>query len=176
MSPTTKSPAPAITPQLRRISLNPSHFRVGRWFLLAEGILLVGLGTAGLDSVAMSPSVGPTGAALLGLALTPAHCAVLTGLGVAAVSASLHRRAAVVVTATSTVAFVLLFAIGSVASARATPGLFGFDPRDSALHAVLLAYNLALLMWLIPDALEGPAWIRRRKRPQNGMRPDPLRC
>jgi hypothetical protein len=79
-----------------------------------------------------------------------------------AILSTLRRRTSVTLTALATVMFFVMVIIGSVAAAHATPGPLGFDPRDIVLHAVIAAVNLALLMWLIPDLVEGPAWTPRR--------------
>lgn len=152
MSPTTQGPVPGLTSQLRRVSLNPAHYRSGRWFLLAQGMCLCALGIAGIIY-----SAGHTGVRVLGLALTPAHGGFLLGFGVLAMLASLRRRAAVVLTVTATIVFIVLLVIGAVATAHAAPGLFGFDPRGIVLNGMLVGINLALLIWLLPDLLEGPA-------------------
>jgi hypothetical protein len=166
MSPTTKTQWDGSDSPLRPVSLNPSHFRIGRWWLLGEGLLLVGLGLWGLYSAATHPHMGPTGAPVLWLALSPAHSDVLLGFGLFAAVATVWRRPTVIITGIGAVGFTLLFTIGTVAAVASTPGPLGFDLRDSALHVVLLAFNLALLIWLIPNALEGPGWVRRRARAQ----------
>jgi hypothetical protein len=171
MSPRTKSPFDGSDSPLRPISLNPSHYRSGRWFLLAEGGLLVVLGVWGLAAALAYPDAGPTGAPVLWLALNPAHSGLLLGFGVLAVFATIRRRPTVIITGVGAVAFTLLFMIGTVAAARSAPWLLGFDPGDSVLHGLLLVFNLALLMWLVPDALEGPAWIRRHRRQPPESRP-----
>ena len=153
-------PVPGLTLQLRRVSLNPSHYRFGRFFVLAEGVIVSALGIAGILSSATHPHAPATGAPVLGLALTSAHGALLLGFGVLAILASLRRRTAVLLTASATVMFFVLVIVGSVATTHAAPGPLGFDPGDIVLHALIAALNLALLMWLIPDRLEGPAWIR----------------
>lgn len=162
MSPTTKSPFWGEQSELRPVSLNPSHFRTGRVVLLAEGALLAALGLWGFIASAAHPTAGRAGAPVLVLELTPAYSGVLVGLGVLAVLSAWRRRSALIITGVETVAFVLLFVIGTVASARSAPGPLGFDPADSVLHLIFMALNLALLMWLAADSLEGPRWIRRR--------------
>ncbi len=151
------------TSGLRLVSRNPSHFRNGRWFLLAQGAVLVGLGSAGFISAATHPHAPPAGAPVLGLALTPWHSALLFGFGVLAVFGVLQRRAAIAVTALSAVAFLALVIIGAVFAAHHAPGPFGFEPRDIVLHGVLAVVTFAVLYWLIPDVLEGPAWVSRRE-------------
>jgi hypothetical protein len=167
MSPDTKDRVPGLTSRLRRVSLNPSHYRSGRWFVLAQGVVVSTLGLAGIVSSAVHSHAPASGAPVLGLALTYAHGGLLLGFGVLASLSALRRRTTVMLTATATVVFFVLVIIGGVAVAHATPGPLGFAPSDIVLHAVIAAVNLALLMWLIPDLVEGPAWIRHRDyRPQ----------
>jgi hypothetical protein len=40
MSPAPKAPVPGPTSQLRRVRLDPSHYRSGRWFVVAEGVVV----------------------------------------------------------------------------------------------------------------------------------------
>ena len=167
MSAATKGPVPGRASDLRRVSLNPSHYRSGRWFVLAEGVVVGALGIAGILTSAALPHSPAIGAAVVGLALTSAHGGLLLGFGVLAVVSAVRRRTAVMLTASATVVFFVLVIIASVAAAHAAPGPLGFDACDIVLYAVIAAVNLGLLMWLIPDSLEGPVWIRRRRpRPQ----------
>jgi hypothetical protein len=171
--PVTMGPVPGVTSGLRRVSVDPGHFRNGRWFLLAEGVLVSAFGIAGLVSATLHPHAGRTGAPVVGLASTPAHSGILLAFGVAAIAAVGNRRAAVIVTALSAVAYMVLLFFSSVAAARTMPTPLGFHAADIVLHGVLAVINLALLMWLIPDELEGPAWVPRR-RPRRGRdRPQP---
>lgn len=162
--PVTAGPVPGATSGLRRVPMDPGRFHSGRWFLLAEGLLVSAFGVAGLVSAALHPPAGPTGAPVLGLASTPAQSAVLLGLGVAASAAAVRRRAAITVTAVSAVAYTLLLFFSSVATARARPTPFGFHAADIVLHGVLAAVNFALLMWFIPDELGDEVWAPRRRR------------
>ena len=161
MSPVTQGPVGRLTSGLRLVSRNPGHFRQGRWFLLAEGVLLIALGIAGFFSAATHPDAPPAGAPVLVLALTPWHSAILLGFGVLAVAGTLQRHAAIIVTALGAVGFVVLVFIGAVAAAHHAPGPLGFEARDIVLHGVLAAANFAVLYWLIPDVLEGPDWVPR---------------
>ncbi|OBF54238.1 hypothetical protein A5756_14675 [Mycobacterium sp. 852002-53434_SCH5985345] len=172
MSPVTQGPMGRLTSELRLISRNPSHFRSGRWYLLADGLLLIALGTAGFVSAGVHPHAPPVGAPLLGLALTPWHSALLFGFGVLAVFGAVQRRAAVAVTALSSLVFVALVIIGAIFATHHTPGPLGFEPRDIVLHGVLAVANFAVLYWLIPDALEGPDWVPRRGT-ETGQRTEP---
>ncbi len=171
MSPRTKSPIPGST--LRPVSRSRSQFRTGRVVLLIEGAVMAALGVWGLIAAEVHPGAGPAGAPVLVLALTPAHSGVLLGFGVLAVLSAWRRRSALIVTGVEAVAFLLLFAIGTVASARSAPGPLGFDPADSVLHIIFMALNLALLMWLAAETLEGPRWVRRRTAPARTDPPPP---
>ena len=146
---------------MRLVSRNPGHFRNGRWFLLAEGLVLIGLGICGFVSAAMHPDAPPTGAPVLVLALTPWHSAILLGFGALTLAGTLHRRLAIAVSAAAAVVFMLLVIAGAVAAAHHAPGPLGFEARDIVLHGVLAASNFAVLYWLIPDVLEGPDWVKR---------------
>ena len=167
MTPATQGPVPGFTSGLQRVSLNPSHFRSGRWLVLAEGVVLSTLGIAGV----VSSTAHPGGARALGLHLSPWQLGFFLGFGVLAVVAGLRRRAAVVMTAGASVLFVVMLVISSVAAASGAQRSTGLVASDIVLYGVLAGLNLAVLMWLIPDALEGPAWIpRRRPRPTNRTR------
>jgi hypothetical protein len=165
MSPTTKSPFWGKESALRPVSRSPWHFRTGRVVLLAEGAVLTALGVWGLIAAVVYPGADPAGAPVLVLALTPVHSGVLLGFGVLAALAARRRRSALLVTGAEAVGFMLLFLFCTVASARSDPGPLGFDPGDSVLHGIFMAVNLALLMWLAAESLEGPRWVRRTPAP-----------
>lgn len=169
--PVTAGPVPGVTSDLRRVRMDPGRFRSGRWMLLAEGLSVSAFGIGGLVSAALHPHAGPTGAPILGLTSTAPHSAMLLAFGVAAVAAIGKRHAAVTVTALSAVAYTLLLFIGSVATARATPTLFGFHAAGIVLHGLLGVVNFALLMWLIPDELGDEAWVPRRGRDRDAQQP-----
>jgi hypothetical protein len=161
--PVTAGHVPGLTSGLRRVPTDPSRFRSGRWFLLAEGALVSAFGGAGLVAAALYPHAGPTGAPVLGLASTPAHSGLLLAFGLVAIAAVGNRRAAVTVTALSAVAYLMLLFFSSVATARTMPTPMGFHAADILLHGVLAMVNLALLMWLIPDELGDEVWAPRRR-------------
>ncbi|WP_406813627.1 DUF4383 domain-containing protein [Mycobacterium sp. M23085] len=160
------------TSGLRLVSRKPSHFRSGRWYLLADGVLLIGLGVAGFVSAAFHPHAPPTGAPVLWLALTPWHSALLAGLGALAVIGVVQRHAAIAATALCTVVFAALVIIGAVAAAHHAPGPLGFEARDIVLHGVLAAISFAVLYWLLPDVLEGPDWVPRKQTGNRARRRD----
>ncbi|MEY8014153.1 DUF4383 domain-containing protein [Mycobacterium servetii] len=153
--------------------MDPRHFRSGRWWVLAEGVLVAALGVAGLVSAARHPHAGPTGAPVLGLATTPAHSGMLLAFGVVAVGSVGNRRAAVTVTGFSAAAYTILLFVGAVAATHRTPTPLGFHAADVVLHGVLAVVNLGLLMWLAPDALADPVWVRRRRESDRRQRPSP---
>ena len=153
------------TSGLRLVSRNPSHFRNGRWFLLAEAALLIGLGSAGFVSAAMHPHAAPAGAPVLGLALTPWHSALLFGFGVLAVARrSPAPRSDSGDRAQCRVAFVALVIIGAVFAAHHVPGPLGFEPRDIVLHGVLAVASFAVLYWLIPTCSRAQVGFRAGER------------
>ncbi|HEX4100124.1 MAG: DUF4383 domain-containing protein [Pseudonocardiaceae bacterium] len=162
---TTKSPFWGTESALIPVSRSPWYFRTGRVVLLAEGAVLTALGVWGLIAEVVYPDAGPAGAPVLVLALTTMHSGVLLGFGVLAALAARWRRSALMVTGAGAVGFMLLFLFGTVASAKSDPGPLGFDPGDSVLHLIFMALNLALLMWLGAETLEGPRWIRRDPAP-----------
>ena len=162
--PVTAGHVPGVTSGLRRIPMDPGRFHSGRWFLLAEGLLVSAFGVAGLISAALHPRAGPTGAPVLGLAITAAQSAILLGFGVVAIAAVAKRRAAITVTALSAIAYFMLLFFSSVATARANPTPLGFHAADIVLHGVLGVVNLGLLMWFIPDELGDEVWGPRRGR------------
>jgi hypothetical protein len=166
MSPVSEDPVPGATSGLQRISLNPAHFRSARWLLLAEGLLVGALGGVGLVAAGAHSGPGPAGVPVLGLTLTPAQSGLLLGFALLAVGATGYRRAAVIVTGVGAAGCLLLLVIGGVAAAYDRPGPFGFTLHGILLHALLAAINLAILIWLIPDSLEGPEWVKRP--PQDG--------
>lgn len=168
--PVTAGHVPGVTSGLRRIPMDPGRFHSGRWFLLAEGVLVSAFGIAGLISAALDPHAGATGAPVLGLATTPAHSAILLAFGVVAIAAIAKRRAAVTVTALSAIAYFMLLFFSSVATAQAKPTPLGFHAADIVLHGVLGVVNLGLLMWFIPDELGDEVWGPRRGRSRDRRR------
>jgi hypothetical protein len=162
--PVTAGPVPGMTDGLRRVPADPKRFRSGRWFLLAEGVLVSVFGIAGLISAALRPHVENTRAPVSGMASTPAHSAILLALGLVAIVAVGSRRAAVTVTALSAVGYLVLLFVSSVGAARGLPTPSGWQSAGVLLHGVLAVVNLALLMWLIPDELGDETWVPRRRR------------
>jgi hypothetical protein len=150
---------------LRQVDLDPSHYRSGRWVLLAQGLILSALGATGLvEGLARPGPAGPGGAAVLVLRLTPLHSAVLVAFGLAALVAPLHRRATNWVTGLSLIAAVLGFTIAVTAATNGPSGLWGLDFGDAWLHGVVMIVDLALLVWLLPDELQDPGWFWKRRR------------
>jgi hypothetical protein len=162
-----KSPTKSLFPgrqssRLRQVDLDPGHYRSGRWVLLTQGLVLSGLGAAGLvESLSRAWPAG--GAQVLMLRLTPLHSAVLLVFGLAAVVAPIRRRATNWVTGLSLIAAVLGFTIGVTAATNGPAGLWGLDFGDAWLHAAVMIVDLCLLVWLMPDELQDPGWVWKRR-------------
>lgn len=100
------------------------------------------------------------------LALTPIHCWLLLAAGLVIALATLRRRLAVAAASVAGVAKIIMFAVGTATlgtpdGGHSTIRLWHYQVGDSVVFSVLTAYNLAVLLWLIANALEGPAWVRR---------------
>lgn len=159
----TKGRVPGETGNLEKISLNPSHWRSGRIFLLSQGVLTGILGAAAVGWAIASPLAEPTRIPLLGLRFSLLHGAMLLGYAALACLASMSRRAALWFTAVALAVWFALTVTCAVATTHHVPGPLGFDLPDMLLYAVLVAYNTGLLLWLNADAIEGPAWVPRRR-------------
>jgi hypothetical protein len=171
----TKSPYWGRASRLRQVDLDPSHYRVGRWLLLAQGLVLIGLGVAGLRAGVGHPRPAG-GAQVLMLRLTPLHAGALLAFGLLVVAAIGSRRATTWATAVSLLAAMLAFTIGVTAATDGPAGPWGLDFGDAWLHAVVMVVDLALLVWLLPDELQDPAWMpRRRPSPRDPDHPSDAR-
>lgn len=160
---------PAGNTSLIPVNLDQSHFRTARWWLLAEGVLLLALGVAGLILGQLRRTEVIGAAPDWDLALTPIHSWLLIGAGILAGLAMLHRRTTLAATTIGAIAGLLLFAIGTASLGTPATGhsmlrLWRYQVGDSVLFCVLTAYNFALTVWLVANAIEGPAWVRRHTR------------
>ncbi len=158
----TIGPVPGATSDLRRVSLNPPHWRNIRWLLGAEALATGLFGLAGLIGVYL---VAPhdVGFTVAGLILTPTLSWVMLGIAAIAVASLLYRRLALVSTAVLGTCALGLVIVAAVAAAHHAPGPLGFTTAAIVLWAVVFCYNLALGMWVAPDHIEGPAWVPRRR-------------
>ena len=149
----------------------PSRFRVGRWFLLAEGVAVAELAGFALVGDSTPHVRGSAVFTMWGMTLTPVRGWLLFAFGVVAVVATLNRRATVIVTAAALVASLALTGLADSALATGVPHQWGVDPHNAGLYAVLVLYDFALLTWLLPDL-----WERREValRERHGKR-KPLR-
>jgi hypothetical protein len=147
---------------VRPVDVNPYLLRTGRVPLVIEGVLLVALGMWGLATNSTYPVVGPAGAPVLVFHFTVLHSWVLLVTGVLAVISARRRRTALIFTGFQFMGYMLLFAVGSVAYARAARTPMGFDPGDSFLHLVIAVTGAALFMWLAGQIMEGQWWVRDR--------------
>ena len=159
----TRGPVPGATSELRRVSLNRPHWRNVRWLLGAEALGAGILGLAGLIGVFV---VAPHDVAftVAGVILTPTLSWVMLGIAATAVAALLCRRLALLFTAVLSSCAVALVVISAVSAAPHAPGPLGFTAAAILLWAVVFCYNFAVGMWLVPDNIEGPAWVPRRQK------------
>lgn len=133
------------------------RFRLAHLALLGQGLLIGILGGFALAWSMANLRFGPEGTPILGLAVTPLHGGLLMACGAVAILACLGRW--------TTVGFSVLAAAGwgalTVAcawgAAHHTPGILGFDPRDTLLYAALAVYNVALCWWLAPTLRVTPS-------------------
>ncbi|PEG38550.1 hypothetical protein CQY20_12650 [Mycolicibacterium agri] len=142
---------------LVRVSENPVRYRSGRWLLVALG---VGYVVAGALLVWRQS----------GFVLWPrlSHGSMVLLYGMVAILAASRRPTAVLFTAVSAAATMMLVIISSVAVLHGT-SLLGLGTGEILFFGVLGAVNLALLMWLCPDAVQGTVWRYRRDRPEYSL-------
>jgi hypothetical protein len=152
---------PPQTADLRRVSLNPSHWRQGRLILAGEAVATGVLGVVGLIGVLVRPQ--HDGWWVLGVPLTPALSVVMLGIAALAAVSSMHRRTAKVFTLGMGAAAVALMIICSVAAVHHVPGPMGFTAPAILLWTILFCWSIASAMWILPDEIEGPAWISKRR-------------
>ncbi|KMO73248.1 hypothetical protein BST22_02200 [Mycolicibacterium chubuense] len=157
----TRGPLPPETDNLRRVSVNPSHWRQVRRLLAAEALAMGLLGVVGLIGVAVDDR--HAGWRVLGVPLTPWLSAVLVGIGAAAAMARTRRQVAKVFTLTMSAVAVAVMVICGVASAHRDPGPLGFTAPAILLWTLLFCWSIALAIWVLPDQIEGPAWLPRRR-------------
>lgn len=154
---------PAGDLPLHRVAIDPAHYRSGRPFLVGQGIVLAAIGVAALTDIAITAETDTRGVLLLGLRVTLVQGLVLIVWGVAAVLCALSRRSAVRYAAGAATVSLALTIVAAVAAAHADTGPMGFDLRDILLYGVLGAWNIALLLWLNADEIEGPEWVPSRR-------------
>lgn len=73
----------------------------------------------------------------------------------------LSGEAAVAVLALVGASSLVMIIICGIAAAHHARGPLGFTAPDDFLCAVLIAYNVAVGACLVPDHVEGPAWLPR---------------
>jgi hypothetical protein len=147
----------ADTPDgLIRIDPGPQHFHAVRAVLIVEGVALALLGIWGLVVAFHYHGADPTGAVVIGvLRLTVPHAAVLLGTGVLALVATAGRRWGVIFGLVQVIAYGLMFVTSAGAHNSFSNG------GDAALHGILAAVGLIVLMWSAGRALDGYTWERK---------------
>ncbi|MET0474990.1 MAG: hypothetical protein ABW001_10160 [Mycobacterium sp.] len=133
-----------------------SRFRVAHLALLGQGLVIGNLGGFALAWSMADLRFGPEGTPILGLTVTPLHGGLLMAGGSLAVLACLGRWTTLGFSLIAAGGFVTLTIVCAVEAAHHTPGILGFDPRDTLLYGVLGIYNLALCTWLAPTLSRKP--------------------
>jgi lysylphosphatidylglycerol synthetase-like protein (DUF2156 family) len=133
---------------LVRFSLNRAHYCSGRWFLVAQGLACVALG----------------------FHISAVHGVALAAFGALVVLAARRRGSAVVLSALGAVLAITLVLVSSVAAVHHASGVMEFRPGSILLFGLIAGYDIALVMWLCPDAVEGKVW--RYRVPLEARTPD----
>jgi hypothetical protein len=133
-----------------------ARFRIAHVALLAQGLVIGILGGFALAWSMANLHFGPEGMPILGLSVTPLHGGLLMAGGSLAVLACLGRWTTLGFSLIAAGGWVTLTIVCAVEAAHHTPGILGFDPRDTMLYGVLGAYNLALCTWLAPTLSKKP--------------------
>jgi hypothetical protein len=118
------------------------RFRVGQGLLVVEGLALGVLGGVALAWSMGYTRFGADGMPMLGLKVTPLHAGLLLIVGALALLACLGRRIAFLFGALAACGWAALTVVCALQVAHHTPGVLGFDPRDSLFYGALSAYNL----------------------------------
>jgi hypothetical protein len=162
---------PGRTNDLEKVSLDPSRWRTGRRFLVAEGVIVGAFGGIGLAWAMAGAGTPPSaGVAFLGLNIAVVQAATLLGFGVLAVIAALSRCAGVIFTGLAAMAWLVLMILCTDAAVHRAPGAMGFDLRDSLVYAALTACNFGVYTWLTSHALDRPAGCDARAAITAGRR------
>jgi hypothetical protein len=139
-----------------------SRFRIAHRALLGQGISIGVLGGVALAWSMANLRFGAEGMPIIGLSVTPLHGGLLLVDGALAILACLGRWTTVAFVATAAGGWVTLTIVCAIGAAHHTPGVLGFDPRDTLLYGALSAYNLALCFWLAPTLWK--TWQTARTR------------
>lgn len=119
---------------------------LGQGLLLAEGLTVGVLGGVALAWSMSHAPYGAEGIPMLGLKMTPWHGVLLLGVGAGAVLAAAGRRAARMFSGLAACGWAGFAVVCALAVTHRTPGVLGFDTRDSVLYGVLSVYNL--IVWI----------------------------
>ena len=124
------------------------RFRVGQGLLVVEGLALGVLGGVALAWSMGYTRFGADGMPMLGLKVTPLHAGLLLTAGALALLTCLGRRTAFLFSALAACGWAALTVVCALQVAHHTPGVLGFDPRDSVFYGVLSAFNLVAASFL----------------------------
>jgi hypothetical protein len=145
-----------------RLRVARSRFRLAYVALLFEGLASAGFGGVALALSMANLRFGERGMPFLGLELTPLHGGVLMVSGALAVLVCLGRWPTVAFAAVAAGGWAALAVVCAVRTGQHSPGVLGFDARDTVFYAVLGAYNLAVCLWLAP--MVSTMWRTTRSR------------
>ncbi len=122
--------------------------RAGRGLIVVEGLALGVLGGVSLASSMGYARFGADGMPMLGLKVTPLHAGLLLTVGALALLACLGRRTAFLFSSLAACGWAVLAIVCALEVAHHTPGVLGFDPRDSLFYGALSAFNLVTALCL----------------------------
>ncbi len=124
------------------------RLRAGRGLIVVEGLALGVLGGVALASSMGYARLGADGMPMLGLKVTPLHAGLLLIFGALALLSCLGRRTVFLFSALAACGWAALAIVCVFEVAHHTPGVLGFDPRDSLFYGALSAYNLVTALFL----------------------------
>jgi hypothetical protein len=143
-----QTPGASIAPMAAAESAR-ARFRLAHLALLAQGLAIGVLGGVALACSIANIRIRAEGTPLLGLALTPLHGGLLIANGALALLACLGRWPTIAFSAVAAGTWATFAVVCAQRTARHTPGVFGFDARDTVFDAGLAMYNLAVCLLVV---------------------------
>jgi hypothetical protein len=131
------------------------RLRTGRALVVVEGLALGVLGGVALASSMGYTRFGADGMPMLFLKVTPLHAGLLLTVGALALLACLGRRTAFLFSVLAACGWAALAIVCALEVAHHTPGVLGFDPRDSLFYGALSACNVVTALCLAVPLFKG---------------------